>query len=103
MNKIQLGTILFFIGVIPSYPQILSANPGLEQSKSGLCDLMKNSDLYSGKTVKITTTLRTGPESFYFYDNSCKASIVEPDVIADVTYVEGYDFSTKLQKNLNRL
>jgi hypothetical protein len=96
-------SVLLLVGVIPWRAQRNPGTPGREPDKTGLCDLIRNPDRYDGRVVTVSTTLGSGPEGSIFFDDSCKSSVSQPDVIANVAYSKEYNFETKLDKKLRTL
>ena len=68
-----------------------------------LCELMRHSDQYDGKVVTVGTTLGSSMEGSIFFNDTCKSSISEPDVISNVTFNEEFNFETPLYKKLRKL
>jgi hypothetical protein len=64
------------------------------------CDLTKYPDRYDGKTVQVSATYASDTERAIFFDDSCKKSESQPDVIAKPKFI-GSDAEVK--RSLNQL
>lgn len=62
------------------------------------CDLMQHPAQYDGKTVKVTATYAHGLELAILFDDACKQSKAEPDVIASAKFTRSSGSSQALKK-----
>jgi hypothetical protein len=71
-----------------------------ETETVNFCDLTKYPDRYDGKTVRVSATYVSDLESAIFFDDSCKKSESQPDVIAKAKLIGSDD---EVKRSLNQL
>jgi hypothetical protein len=104
MHKLLWLWLLFLIGGHPEFAQSGFAPRRQEVEKPTLCDLVRHPDQYGGKIVTVSTMLSSSKEGSILYDDACKASPSETDVIADLVFSKGnYSFGSTLDKKLHAL
>jgi hypothetical protein len=64
------------------------------------CDLTKYPDRYDGKTVQVSATYVSDLEGAIFFDDTCKKSESQPDVIAKPKFIGSSD---EVKRSLNQL
>jgi hypothetical protein len=67
------------------------------------CELIRHPEQYHGKLIRTTAMLASGPEISAFYDDACKQSHPEEDVVAVPTFANGYRFDSGLDNKLRKI
>jgi len=67
------------------------------------CDLTKHPNQYDGKTVEVTATYASDLESAIFFDDNCKKSESQPDVIARATFLGNRDEVKRSMRQLRKV
>jgi hypothetical protein len=67
---------------------------------ANFCDMTKRPDRYDGKTVQVRATYASNSEKAIFFDDGCKRSESQPDVLASAKFIGSRE---EVERSLNQI